>query len=302
MSDEQSLAFATIEELAALLAKRKISPVELTEIFLRRIERHNPALNAFLTVTAEHALAAARRAEKQLLRGRSARSGNSPLLGIPITLKDNIWTRGIRTTAGSKILQISSRRKIPPWRESSPARAPFCSARRTCTSLRTGLQAATRTTARRTIPGRSIEFPEDRVAAPPRDCRGPVRGFRRHRHGWIDPRSFRAVRDCRTEADLRTRQRIRHGAARAVVRSHWPAGAQRHGRGNPARPARRARSAGPDFIAASRGRFPWRASQAASEISPGPPARTLLGEARSRSAPRDRSGGSRHGKARRGCA
>jgi len=104
MKNEESLAFATIEELSALLAKRKISPVELTELFLRRIERQNPALNAFLTVTAGPALAAARRAEKQLLRPRSSRREDSALLGIPITLKDNIWTRGIRSTAGSKIL------------------------------------------------------------------------------------------------------------------------------------------------------------------------------------------------------
>jgi len=105
MKNEESLAFATIEELAALLAKRKISPVELTELFLRRIERQNPALNAFLTVTAEPALAAARRAEKQLLRPRGSRREHSALLGVPLTLKDNIWTRGIRSTAGSKILR-----------------------------------------------------------------------------------------------------------------------------------------------------------------------------------------------------
>jgi aspartyl-tRNA(Asn)/glutamyl-tRNA(Gln) amidotransferase subunit A len=104
MKNEESLVFATIEELAALLAKRRISPVELTELFLRRIEGQNPALNAFLTITAESALAAARRAEKQLLRRRGSRVENFPLLGIPITLKDNIWTRGIRSTAGSKIL------------------------------------------------------------------------------------------------------------------------------------------------------------------------------------------------------
>jgi aspartyl-tRNA(Asn)/glutamyl-tRNA(Gln) amidotransferase subunit A len=104
MNKEESLAFAAIEELAALLAKRRISPVELTELFLRRIERQNPSLNAFLTITAEPALDAARRAEKQLLHRRSSRREHSPLLGIPITLKDNIWTRGIRSTAGSKIL------------------------------------------------------------------------------------------------------------------------------------------------------------------------------------------------------
>ncbi len=104
MEEEESLAFATIEELAALLAKRKISSVELTELFLRRVQRHNPALNAFLTVTAESALDAARRAEKMLLGPQRSRRERFPLLGIPVTLKDNLWTRGIRSTAGSKIL------------------------------------------------------------------------------------------------------------------------------------------------------------------------------------------------------
>jgi aspartyl-tRNA(Asn)/glutamyl-tRNA(Gln) amidotransferase subunit A len=102
---EETLAYCTVEELATLLAKRKISPVEITGIFLRRIERLNPSLNAFLTVTAELALAAARRAEKELAGNRRSRDGNRPLLGIPIALKDNLWTRGIRTTAGSKILR-----------------------------------------------------------------------------------------------------------------------------------------------------------------------------------------------------
>ncbi len=95
-----SLAFATIEELAPLLAKKKISPVELATNYLSRIERLNPQLNAFLTVTAEQALAEARLAERELLRGQR----RGPLHGIPIALKDNIWTRGIRTTAGSAIL------------------------------------------------------------------------------------------------------------------------------------------------------------------------------------------------------
>jgi aspartyl-tRNA(Asn)/glutamyl-tRNA(Gln) amidotransferase subunit A len=105
MKPEESLAFATIGELSALLAKRKFSPVELTNLFLSRIERLNLRLNAMLTVTAEHALDAARRAENELKRSRGASLRRRPLLGIPLTLKDIIWTRGIRTTAGSKVLR-----------------------------------------------------------------------------------------------------------------------------------------------------------------------------------------------------
>jgi aspartyl-tRNA(Asn)/glutamyl-tRNA(Gln) amidotransferase subunit A len=117
MTDEQNLAFASIEEISALLAKRKISPVELTQLFLRRIERHNPALNAFLTVTSEYALSSARRAEKYFLHPRSSRRQDAALLGIPITIKDNIWTRDIRSTAGSKIL-----RDFVPSQDSTVAR------------------------------------------------------------------------------------------------------------------------------------------------------------------------------------
>lgn len=94
------LAFAPLHELAPLLARKRISPVELTRAMLERIERLNPRLNAYLTVTADLALAQARRAEKEILRGRR----RSPLHGVPIALKDNIWTRSVRTTAGSKFL------------------------------------------------------------------------------------------------------------------------------------------------------------------------------------------------------
>jgi aspartyl-tRNA(Asn)/glutamyl-tRNA(Gln) amidotransferase subunit A len=98
--DSGDLAFASIAELSALLSQRKTSPVEITNLFLSRIEKHNPALNAYLTVTPDSALAAARESEKRLRQKRS----RGPLEGIPIALKDNIWTRGIRTTAGSKFL------------------------------------------------------------------------------------------------------------------------------------------------------------------------------------------------------
>jgi amidase len=97
----KELAFASIERLAPLVRKKKLSPVELVSILLARIERFNPQLNAYLTITAEQALASARKAEAEVLRGR----WRGPLHGIPVSLKDNIWTRGVRTTAGAKILK-----------------------------------------------------------------------------------------------------------------------------------------------------------------------------------------------------
>lgn len=104
---DTDLAFASIEEVAGLFRKRKLSPVELTKLMLARIERLNPKLNAYITVTAELALAQAKKAEIELLspRGRKGYRDRGPLHGIPISLKDNIYTAGVRTTAGSKILE-----------------------------------------------------------------------------------------------------------------------------------------------------------------------------------------------------
>jgi len=76
-------------------------------LMLARIEHLNPKLNAYITVTAELALAQAKKAESKLFapRGRKGHRDRGPLHGIPISLKDNIYTEGIRTTAGSKILK-----------------------------------------------------------------------------------------------------------------------------------------------------------------------------------------------------
>src|SRR3981081_2426530 len=105
--NDTDLAFASIEEIGKLFRKRKLSPVEITKLALARIERLNPKLNAYITVTAELARAQAKRAESELLapRGRKGHGDRGPLHGIPISLKDNIYTKGIRTTAGSKILK-----------------------------------------------------------------------------------------------------------------------------------------------------------------------------------------------------
>ncbi|HXW62429.1 MAG TPA: amidase [Candidatus Acidoferrales bacterium] len=96
---ESELAFLSIEQAAALLRRREISPVELVDAALARMER-NANLHAFLTILTNEARQNAKRAERVIRRGEA----RSPLHGIPVSLKDNFWTRGIRTTAGSKIL------------------------------------------------------------------------------------------------------------------------------------------------------------------------------------------------------
>ena len=90
---------APLKELATALAQKKISSVELTRLFLNRIEKLNPALNAFITVDAHKSLAQARTADERIARG-----GAQPLAGIPVAHKDIFVTRGWLTTCGSKIL------------------------------------------------------------------------------------------------------------------------------------------------------------------------------------------------------
>ena len=89
----------SISEAAELLRQQKISPVELATACLDRIERLNPVLNAFITVTREGAMAQARAAEDEIQRGQ----WRGPLHGIPIGLKDLIDTAGVRTTCGSAL-------------------------------------------------------------------------------------------------------------------------------------------------------------------------------------------------------
>jgi aspartyl-tRNA(Asn)/glutamyl-tRNA(Gln) amidotransferase subunit A len=89
----------TIGDAAGRIRSRQLSPVELTRAYLARIERLNPKINAYITVMADEALAQARALEAELAAGRS----RGPLHGIPIGLKDNIDTAGIRTTAASAL-------------------------------------------------------------------------------------------------------------------------------------------------------------------------------------------------------
>ena len=90
------LSAATIVDIGKLLKQKELSPVELTEATLERIERINPKLNAYTTVTADHAMRRAERAESEITGGNY----KGPLHGIPYSLKDLVDTKGIRTTYG----------------------------------------------------------------------------------------------------------------------------------------------------------------------------------------------------------
>ena len=89
----------SIAQLAGLIRRRELSPVELTREYLRRIEQVNPRINAYITVTTDRAMGDARRAEAEIGAG----TYRGPLHGVPIGLKDLFDTAGIRTTGGAKI-------------------------------------------------------------------------------------------------------------------------------------------------------------------------------------------------------
>jgi aspartyl-tRNA(Asn)/glutamyl-tRNA(Gln) amidotransferase subunit A len=100
-SQSDDLTKLSLREAADLIRKEKISPVELTKACLARIDRVNPALNAFITIMGESALAQAREAEAEVLRGK----WRGPLHGVPIALKDLFDTAGVRTTGGSAVFK-----------------------------------------------------------------------------------------------------------------------------------------------------------------------------------------------------
>src|SRR5437867_6974539 len=97
----QDLATLTLKQAADVLRRRDASPVDLTQACLQRIDQYDRAINAFITVTRDQALRTAREMEAEQKRGR----WRGPLHGIPIALKDNIDTAGIRTTAASGVFK-----------------------------------------------------------------------------------------------------------------------------------------------------------------------------------------------------
>ena len=97
----EEIAWLSALELRALYRSRELSPVEVTEATLARIEALDPQLGAFVTTTPERALSEARRAERAFTAGHAER----PLEGIPVSLKDLVPTRGVRTTRGSLLYE-----------------------------------------------------------------------------------------------------------------------------------------------------------------------------------------------------
>lgn len=97
--NSKPLYFLSVSELSPLIQKKEISPVEVLEAHLSRIESLEPKLNSFITLLSEQAREDAREAEKEILKGKY----RGPLHGIPFGLKDLYYVKGIRNTSGSKL-------------------------------------------------------------------------------------------------------------------------------------------------------------------------------------------------------
>jgi aspartyl-tRNA(Asn)/glutamyl-tRNA(Gln) amidotransferase subunit A len=97
--DATDLCFTSAVELAELIRRRALSPVEVTRAVLERIDRLNPRLGAYVVIHTERALAEARAAERAVMAGEPL----GPLHGVPVSIKDNLWTAGERTTYGSRL-------------------------------------------------------------------------------------------------------------------------------------------------------------------------------------------------------
>ena len=99
--DKSQLPFLSATELGSLIKSREVSPVEATEAYLERIPQIDGKLNSYITVTPDRALADAKKAEQEIVSGKY----RGPMHGVPIAVKDQMYTKGILTTGGSTILK-----------------------------------------------------------------------------------------------------------------------------------------------------------------------------------------------------
>ena len=95
------LCYTPATDIARLIRTKALSPVEVTRAVLERIERINPAVNAYCTITADLAMDTARAAERAVMQGEQL----GPLHGVPYSVKDLNFTRGVRTMGGSFIFE-----------------------------------------------------------------------------------------------------------------------------------------------------------------------------------------------------
>ena len=98
--DKADIPFLSVAELSRLIANKELSPLEVTAAYLERIDELDFKFNSYLTVCRYEALSAAAAAEREIAQGNY----RGPMHGVPVAVKDQLWTKGIRSTGGSRIL------------------------------------------------------------------------------------------------------------------------------------------------------------------------------------------------------
>ncbi len=223
----EDLTKLTIDEASKRIAAKSLSPVDLTRAYLERIERVDKRINAYITVLADQALAQAKELEAELAAGKR----RGPLHGIPLALKDNMDTAGIRTTAASAVYadrvpkeDARVREAFARRRRRVPRQVEHARVRVRRHERRHALRAGAQSMGPRAHSGRLV----GRLGCGRR--RALVRRCARHRHGGEHSFSRCGVRRRRLEGDARAREHSRHRAAVGIARSRGAARAQRRGR------------------------------------------------------------------------
>ncbi|MCI0830465.1 MAG: amidase [Chloroflexi bacterium] len=98
--NKSDLPFLSAGDLSRLIQSKEVSPVEATEAYLDRIDSLDHRFNSYLTVMREQAMADARQAEQDIASGQH----KGPMHGVPVAVKDQFWSKGVRSTGGSRIL------------------------------------------------------------------------------------------------------------------------------------------------------------------------------------------------------
>jgi hypothetical protein len=232
----EDLAFYSLAAIRDLLHRREIAARELVTSQLARLESVEGGLNAFITVTGEEARREAEVADRKLAGGEPA----GPLHGVPLTLKDLLWTRGVRTTSGSKICADF----VPQEDATVVARLREAGA---IFLGKTNLHEFAYGISNVNPHYGPVRNPwdEERISGGSSGgsrCRLWIGG---HRHRRIDPHSLGALRHRGTEADLRFGEPLRSHAPRLELGSRGADRSDGGGRRHPLRCPCRARSEGP---------------------------------------------------------